>query len=53
MSQQFSVVAKPKPPPYMLEASENGKLQGEWTWLGIFAASYSFFICSQILFAAA
>lgn len=38
-----------------LEASENGKLQGEEPWLGVFASYYSFFffICSQISFAAA
>lgn len=38
---------------HTLEALESGKLQVEWTWLGVFAASYSFFICSQISFAAA
>lgn len=38
---------------HTLEASENGKLLVEWTWLGIFASSYSIFICSQISFASA
>lgn len=38
---------------HTLEASENGKLPVEWTWLGIFVSSYSIFICSQISFASA
>lgn len=52
-TQQFSLVAKPKPPPYTCwRALENGKLPVAWTWLGVFASS-SLFICSQISFATA
>ena len=36
-----------------LEGLGNGKLQVQWTRWEVFAAPYSFFICSQISFAAA
>lgn len=43
-SQQNSVVTKPNPPPYILQAPESGKLPVQQTCLEVFFASRSFFL---------
>lgn len=46
-SRQDSVAAKLNPPPYTLQAPEDGKLLVQWTLLGVF---YAFFSLSLFIY---